>query len=449
MAATSAAAASALASPAARPHLADLRSAGHSVAAAPPCALSLRSPSDRFNAASASVARDVAQVARRSARRATWIASVNGGSGGPVYSDGNESDDAEDVAVSDESVPDDILETLAQSAAATQAAATISASLEANAIAAGDSAEEAAAFAAAEVAEAAARAQQRQLRDLKLCLIDSLYGTERGFRASGETRAEVAELVAQLEAANPTEAPTESPALDGNWVLVYTFSELLPLLAAGQVPLVRVGAITQSVDLAGGAVSNSISFEGPLTSSSIRVDATAEIRSGKRLQVSCAAGFSSVGRGHAGQVLPLTTHLLPPLFPPFTLTLTLSSPSLCSLPTRTTPSTPPHHQVKFEQVTFSSPQPLDAASPPALAPIALFGQTLDLSPLAAALQPVQQAALEVAKLVSGVPPLALPIDGERAAGWQLITYLDDDFRIARGDAGSLFVMVREGSDLLE
>ncbi|CAI5945253.1 unnamed protein product [Closterium sp. NIES-64] len=406
MAATSAAAASALASPAARPHLADLRSAGHSVAAAPPCALSLRSPSDRFNAASASVARDVAQVARRSARRATWIASVNGGSGGPVYSDGNESDDAEDVAVSDESVPDDILETLAQSAAATQAAATISASLEANAIAAGDSAEEAAAFAAAEVAEAAARAQQRQLRDLKLCLIDSLYGTERGFRASGETRAEVAELVAQLEAANPTEAPTESPALDGNWVLVYTFSELLPLLAAGQVPLVRVGAITQSVDLAGGAVSNSISFEGPLTSSSIRVDATAEIRSGKRLQVSCAAGFSSVGRGHAGQV-------------------------------------------KFEQVTFSSPQPLDAASPPALAPIALFGQTLDLSPLAAALQPVQQAALEVAKLVSGVPPLALPIDGERAAGWQLITYLDDDFRIARGDAGSLFVMVREGSDLLE
>ncbi|CAI5514106.1 unnamed protein product [Closterium sp. Naga37s-1] len=389
MAATSAAAASALASLAARPHLAELRAAGHSVAAAPPCALSLRSPSDRFNAASASVARDVAQVARRSARRATWIASVNGGSDGPVYSDGNESDDADDVAVSDESVPDDILETLAQSAAATQAAATISASLEANAIAGGDSAEEAAAFAAAEVAEAAARAQQRQLRDLKLCLIDSLYGTERGFRASGETRAEVAELVAQLEAANPTEAPTESPALDGNWVLVYTFSELLPLLAAGQVPLVRVGAITQSVDLAGGAVSNSISFEGPLTSSSIRVDAKAEIRSGKRLQV------------------------------------------------------------KFDQVTFSSPQPLHAASPPSLAPIALFGQTLDLSPLAAVLQPVQQAALEVAKLVSGAPPLALPIDGERAAGWQLITYLDDDFRIARGDAGSLFVMVREGSDLLE
>ncbi|CAI5506613.1 unnamed protein product [Closterium sp. Naga37s-1] len=389
MAATSAAAASALASPAARPNLADLRTAGHSVAAAPLCALSLRSSSDRVNAASASVARDVAQVARRSARRATWIASVNGGSGGPVYSDGNESDDADDVAVSDESVPDDILETLAQSAAATQSAAFISASLEANAIAGGDSAEEAAAFAAAEVAEAAARAQQRQLRDLKLCLIDSLYGTERGFRASGETRAEVAELVAQLEAANPTEAPTESPALNGNWVLVYTFSELLPLLAAGQVPLVRVGAITQSVDVAGGAVSNSISFEGPLTSSTIRVDATAEIRSGKRLQV------------------------------------------------------------KFEQVTFSSPQPLDAASPPSLAPIALFGQTLDLSPLAAALQPVQQAALEVAKLVSGAPPLALPIDGERAAGWQLITYLDDDFRIARGDAGSLFVMVREGSDLLE
>ncbi|GJP47368.1 hypothetical protein CLOM_g6567 [Closterium sp. NIES-68] len=387
MAATSAAAASALASSASRPHLADLRTAGHSVAAAAPCSLSLRSPSDRLNAASALVARDVAQVARRSARRATWIASVNGGPGGPTYSDGNESDEADDVAVSDESVPDDILETLAQSAAATQAAAAIAHA--ANAAGGGDSAEEAAAFAASEAAEAAARAQQRQLRDLKLCLIDSLYGTERGFRASGETRAEVAELVAQLEAANPTEAPTESPALDGNWVLVYTFSELLPLLAAGQVPLVRVGAITQSVDLAAGAVSNAISFEGPLTASTIRVDAKAEVRSGKRLQV------------------------------------------------------------KFEQVTFSSPQPLDGASSAPLAPIVLFGQTIDLAPLAAALQPLQQAALEVAKVVSGAPPLALPIDGERASGWQLITYLDDDFRIARGDAGSLFVLVREGSDLLE
>lgn len=58
--------------------------------------------------------------------------------------------------------------------------------------------------------------------DLKRCLVDSFYGTELGLRASAETRAEVVELINQLEAANPTAAPTESAAvLDGNWILLY------------------------------------------------------------------------------------------------------------------------------------------------------------------------------------------------------------------------------------
>ena len=56
-------------------------------------------------------------------------------------------------------------------------------------------------------------------RSLKRILIDSLYGTDRGLRASGETRAEVAELVVQLEALNPTPATTYSPLLSGDWVL--------------------------------------------------------------------------------------------------------------------------------------------------------------------------------------------------------------------------------------
>lgn len=58
--------------------------------------------------------------------------------------------------------------------------------------------------------------------DLKRCLVDSFYGTDFGLRASAETRAEVVELISQLEAANPTAAPTESAAvLDGNWILLY------------------------------------------------------------------------------------------------------------------------------------------------------------------------------------------------------------------------------------
>lgn len=60
-----------------------------------------------------------------------------------------------------------------------------------------------------------------KLAELKRCLVDSVYGTELGFRAGPEVRAEVSELVSQLEAANPTPAPTEAPrALDGNWILL-------------------------------------------------------------------------------------------------------------------------------------------------------------------------------------------------------------------------------------
>lgn len=59
------------------------------------------------------------------------------------------------------------------------------------------------------------------LEALKRCLVDTVYGSELGFRASGEVRAEVLELVNQLEAKNPTPEPVHNPGLlDGNWVLV-------------------------------------------------------------------------------------------------------------------------------------------------------------------------------------------------------------------------------------
>lgn len=57
--------------------------------------------------------------------------------------------------------------------------------------------------------------------DLKRCLVDTVYGTELGFRAGSEVRAEVLELVNQLEALSPTPNPVSAAGvLDGNWVLV-------------------------------------------------------------------------------------------------------------------------------------------------------------------------------------------------------------------------------------
>lgn len=66
-----------------------------------------------------------------------------------------------------------------------------------------------------------AAAAEDGVGDLKRCLVDTLYGTELGFRASGEVRGEIFELVSQLEAKNPTPAPNEAPGLlDGNWILL-------------------------------------------------------------------------------------------------------------------------------------------------------------------------------------------------------------------------------------
>lgn len=55
---------------------------------------------------------------------------------------------------------------------------------------------------------------------LKKQLVGSFYGTSRGLTATSETRAEVVELITQLEAKNPTPAPTEAlPLLNGKWIL--------------------------------------------------------------------------------------------------------------------------------------------------------------------------------------------------------------------------------------
>lgn len=57
--------------------------------------------------------------------------------------------------------------------------------------------------------------------ELKRCLVDTVYGTDLGFGASAEVRAEVLELVTQLEGVNPTPVPTDDmEVLDGNWVLL-------------------------------------------------------------------------------------------------------------------------------------------------------------------------------------------------------------------------------------
>lgn len=78
----------------------------------------------------------------------------------------------------------------------------------------------------------------------------------------------------------------------------------------------------------------------------------------------------------------------------------------------------------------------------------VFGQQINLLPVQQTLSPLQNAVASISRVISGQPPLKVPIPGDRTSSWLLVTYLDDDLRISRGDGG-LFVLAKEGSPLLD
>ncbi|KAI9125280.1 hypothetical protein K1719_003896 [Acacia pycnantha] len=226
-----------------------------------------------------------------------------------------------------------------------------------------------------------------KLVGLKQALVDTVYGTELGFRAGQEVRAEVSELVNQLEAANPTPAPVDEPGLlNGTWVLLYTASsELLPLLAAGTTPLLKVDKISQTIDTDNATIINSTTLSSPFNYLSFSASASFEVRSPTRIQVTFKEG-------------------------------TIQPPEIKS--------------------RIDLPENID-----------IFGQKLSLSPVQQTLSPLQDLAVSISRSISGLPPLKIPIPGERTSSWLITTYLDNDLRISRGDGG-LFILAREGSPLL-
>ncbi|KAL2473421.1 putative plastid-lipid-associated protein 1 [Forsythia ovata] len=238
------------------------------------------------------------------------------------------------------------------------------------------------------VAEEEPPKEPTEIDILKKQLVDSFYGTNRGLNASSETRAEINELITQLEAKNPTPAPNEAlTRLNGKWILAYTsFVGLFPLLTRGTLPLVTLEEISQTIDSEKLTVQNSVAFAGPLATTSISTNAKFEVRSPQRVQI------------------------------------------------------------KFEEGIIGTPQLTDSIVLPEN--VEFLGQKIDLTPIKGLLSSVQDTASSVAKTISSQPPLKFPISSSRAESWLLTTYLDDDLRISRGDGGSVYVLIKEGSTLL-
>ncbi|CAN4128119.1 unnamed protein product [Withania somnifera] len=163
------------------------------------------------------------------------------------------------------------------------------------------------------------------------------------------------------------------------------FSELLPLLAVGNIPLLKVEKINQDINTSSLTIENSTTLSSPVATLSFSAVATFEVRSPSRIQVEFKEG-------------------------------SFKPPEIKS--------------------NIDLPENVDA-----------FGQKISLSPVQQSLGPLENAVAGIAQMISGQPPLKIPIPGERTKPWLLTTYLDKDMRISRGDGG-IFVLVKEGSSLL-
>ncbi|GIL86762.1 hypothetical protein Vretimale_15653 [Volvox reticuliferus] len=216
---------------------------------------------------------------------------------------------------------------------------------------------------------------------VKTALLDSICSTDRGLAARSEVRAEVNELINQLEVKGGQGADVSSVEFGGTWELLYTnATDLLALLSVSKLPLspIKIGAITQTIDASSGTLENSVQLEFSLMQTSLSTVSNYNIASPKRLQFTVQRGI-------------------------------LHTPSI--------------------EGNLELP-----------ASVTLMGQTLDLAPLRDILAPVTRGAASLAAsatdLLGQAPNLEVPLQTQT---WQLTTYLDSTLRITRGDGGAVYV----------
>ncbi|KAJ9563002.1 hypothetical protein OSB04_008162 [Centaurea solstitialis] len=223
-----------------------------------------------------------------------------------------------------------------------------------------------------------------ELLSLKKQLVCMFYCTNFGLGAASETRAEIMELIMQLESMNPTPEPTKAlPLLNGKWILAYTSLSLYPLISSAALPFVNVEEISQTIDSENFTVQNCLAFSGLGYNTAFTANARFEVRSPKRVQI------------------------------------------------------------KFDEGIIGTPQLTNYIELPEH--VEVLGQNLDLTPFKDLITSVRDTTLNVAHIISNQPPLKFSMSETNVESWLLTTYLDGELRISRGDGGSVFVLLKDGS----
>lgn len=221
-------------------------------------------------------------------------------------------------------------------------------------------------------------------------LRNAIASKNRGISATIADKQVIASIIARVEDLNPTPEPLAAPELlVGDWRLLYTTSK--ELLGIDRFPLASLGNIYQCVRPERSRIYNIAELKGPpyLNGLVSVVADFAPVPTEKIDDKSQPAGDEAAG-GTAVAAIATSKNRV---------------------------------NVSFNRAVIGLQGPLGYQSP---------AQHID-----------KLEANQKLNLLSGID---FAINAERQQGWLEITYLDEDFRIGRGNQGSLFVLTKDPTE---
>eukprot|EP00741_Cyanophora_paradoxa_P013199 tig00000178_g12751.t1 len=102
---------------------------------------------------------------------------------------------------------------------------------------------------------------EKKRESIKLRLLRAVAGSDRGRLLTSSENANVAALLSELSAVNPSPEPVLDARFPGSWRLIYTTKQLAdisPFLRLGKTPLMSIGQVVQTIHKYDGKVENAV-----------------------------------------------------------------------------------------------------------------------------------------------------------------------------------------------